>query len=439
MNTIIFTIYLVLVIGFSYYYRVRSSGADANFFVAKRRLNTLDVAFSSVAAVVNPFTILLAFGMAALFGPAGYGLYIAFFVAYAIAAVFAGKFYTKMSASNSLTLTDYIRNTLGPWSEKTYAAITVLYMVGAVVGSFVINVQLLEIFLGMERLLATVVSFGIVVVYLLISGYKGVIKTGVIQLAIVGVLLLVAVFAIPSTTSFTSTVDLGAWFSGPFWVIVPVFFFVNIANPSMWQSLIGAKSEKVARNGLLWGAALLTVLIMPIVWISFSVTAALPDADPNNILFDAIGPVISQNMAPFIFVGLYAAMMSTLDTSLFYSASNITKNLLPKRWQKKPIQTTRVLVVLLSIITVILSLSVSSFIDFIMNLAPLIGVLAGPFILSIFIRLSDKASTVAMIVGTIVFAYLFINPPTNYQWFLAPAFVSIGIVIVSLIWKKVKN
>jgi len=183
MNIIIFVLYIAIVFSFTYYYRIRQTAKISNetYLVSNRELGMWEVAFSSSAAVFTSAGVLFAFGLAIAFGMPGYGIMIAFLLSPLFLAIFAPRLHKIARERNVLTLSDLIKSRFGLYSEKVYAFISVAFMFGWMIGAFNINIMLLEKFLDIDKYIATIISFAIVIAYLTIGGFKAIVKTDKLQ------------------------------------------------------------------------------------------------------------------------------------------------------------------------------------------------------------------------------------------------------------------
>jgi len=126
-------------------------------------------------------------------------------------------------------------------------------------------------------------------------------------------------------------------------------------------------------------------------------------------------------------------MMSTLDTSLFYTASNTVKNLLPEKIKKRKneVDLIKLFLILFAIIAILSSFYIKGFVEFTIAIFPIIGITAFPLFFGVFTKLPDKLVAIAMLIGLASFFYLFFFPPENQLWNMFPA-LSTGFVIILL-------
>lgn len=439
MNTIIFILYTLVVFSVTYYYRIKQEKrlSTETYLVDDRKLGMWEVAFSSSAAVFTSAGVLFAFGLAIAFGMPGYGIMVAFLLSPLFLAIFAPYFHKIAKEKNILTLSDLIRKRFGVYSEKIYAFISVAFMFGWMIGAFKMNITLLEMFLNIDKYVATVISFAIVIVYLTVGGFRAIVKTDKLQFLVMLSFSLILIFFIKNPVPVAEIINIPAWFSGAFWLFAPVFFWGNIANTAAWQPVIAAKDRGTARKALLISVILGFLFYGPIIWLSSTFARDLPGIDPNLALFEGIGQLFPVFLTPLLFIAVYAAMMSTLDTSLFYTASNTVNNLLPEKIKKikNEVYLIKLFLVLFAVIAILSSFYIKGFVEFTIAIFPIIGITAFPLFFGVFTKLPDKAVALAMLVGLAIFFYLFSFPPENQLWNMLPALTT-GLVIILLATHK---
>lgn len=432
MNIIVFILYIVVVFAVTYYFRIKQDQVSTeNYLVSNKNLSAWDVAFSSSAAVFTSAGVLFAFGLAIAFGMPGYGIFVAFLLSPLLLAIFAPYFYRIAKEKNILTLSDFFRERFGPYSEKIYAFVSITFLFGWMVGAFNINIALLERFLEIDKYVATFISFVVVITYLTVGGFRAIVKTDKLQFLIMLVFSLTLVFFIKNPVPVIETVNLTAWFSGAFWLFAPVFFWANIANSAAWQPIIAAKNKETARNGMLISTVLGFLFYGPIIWLSATFARDLPGINPNLALFEGIGTLFPILLTPLLFVAVYAAMMSTLDTSLFYTSSNTVKNILPEKLKKErgEVFLTKLFIVMFALLAIFASFFIKGFVEFTIAIFPIIGITAIPLFVGIFLKLNDKAVAMGMLIGLACFFYIFFFPPENYIWNMLPTLITGAVVI----------
>ena len=401
----------------------RHQETDRGFLVANRSLSTWGVAASATVGVIDSTAILIMFGSVLLFGPGGIGIWFGYFIATVCLALLAPRFYDHVQTYDLHTLSEFFRFRLGPNTERIFLVVVTLFSIGLIIGIYSINLVIFEHFLGLGVVSATIVSFLVTLSYVLLGGFRALVRTDILQFAIVLSLIAILIWFIPGTER-VSAGTIPDWFSGAFWAIAPVIFFQNMIKPAAWQPILGARSRATARSGM-WLAVLCNFLIIiPAVYVSFAFAATLPTAAPDQVLLDAIGPVLPELAGPLVFILLFAALMSSLDSIIFFVASNLVRYSYPYLALKylTQIGLTRIAIAFVALTTSLLAILVPDFVTFGFAIVPLVGIMAIPFLAAMFYDFTaiDSIVTFSCIVSLLVFIYLFVFPPANYLWNILP-------------------
>jgi len=432
MTYLFITGYLLLLIGIMYK-SYRANRTAKEYISAKNSLGVFDIAASATAGVLDVASVFVLFGATLLFGAAGVGIWLAYLVATILIAILTPYFYDAVAGDDAWTFSDFFRVRFGKYTEKTFGIISSLYVLGLIVGIYSINLVLFAKFLDVGTYWATIISFAITMIYVLVGGFRGLVNTDIIQYVIMLVFLTAAAIFFPEAEGATASFEVSSMFTGAFLMLVPVIFFQNMVKPAAWQPIIGAKNKSTAIKGMWLAVVLNALVVVPLVWVSLSYAQLLPDSVPTEVLIDALGTVLPGFLTPVVFIGLLAALMSSLDSALFFIGTNVTHNLIPKRFSESfgELKLVRVVIVLVSLFAVLLSILVPDFVTLVFNLMPLMGVVALPFFIGLFVsgRGFDLGTAIAMVCGALSFAYMFVNPPAQFIWNLIPIVVS-GVVCI---------
>ena len=188
--------YIFLIIGVSIYISRTSTSED--FLIGGRDRNGLAILFSKFAGAIGVSTLITYTGYAYTFGWGLFAMSIGSVIGYLIFAFWAapkikrlslkGQFYTQGDLPSFVT------------KDKNTALVTNLTTIVVqffwVVLSLAGGAKIIAFFDIFSYEIALLITTGVVLVYVLISGYKAVIITDIIQALIIIVFLIVLVFII---------------------------------------------------------------------------------------------------------------------------------------------------------------------------------------------------------------------------------------------------
>ena len=261
-----------------------------------------------------------------------YGLstWVVFGLPYYIAALTFGFWLApRIRRTGAMSIPEMLERTYGRKAAFTGAS---GIWAGTVPVAYLLMLSaLLQQFLGLPALLATLLGISFSVIYVAVSGFRAVVRTDALQMALMfigfSLLLLAALKNCGGLSGLWGALPAShlSWDGGLGWQAVFVWYliaFQTVVEPAFYQRVFAARSPQTARSG---------VLVSVLLWGAFdflSITSALaarvlhPDlADPLTAYPTLAASVLSPWAAAVFTVALFAIVMSTLDSYLFLSAS----------------------------------------------------------------------------------------------------------------------
>jgi solute:Na+ symporter, SSS family len=225
------------------------------------------------------------------------------------------------------TLADYFKHNFGKKSAVFVSLITIVLMFGFLVMNLIAGTKIFVFFTSWPFWLCAGIMVFIVLLYLLMGGFKAVVKTDILQyIAIVAILGLLALILfkgsiIPGSEWSLLNVDL---------VTVVGFFIAGFlfpfAMPDMWQRVYSSRDKKSLRNGLLLSALVYFVVALLLALVALTVKIKFPGVDPDLALIHGFANLLPAGLLGLGVVLLFAAIMSSIDTYVFTSSSAIIQD-----------------------------------------------------------------------------------------------------------------
>jgi len=171
--------------------------------------------------------------------------------------------------------------------------------------------------------------------------------------------------------------------------------------------------------------------------------------DPSTIFYDILQTTTPGWFFPFLIVALFAAFMSTLDSSLFAISSQLGKNgFLIKREEtepptlsdeKKTVKNIRLSMTIVLILALIASLFFANFLKGVFGLISLMTVLAITLMMAFLVKISSNETFIAILLSILAFIFAFFGgyitdekPITT----LYPSFFIFGYILLQTIALK---
>jgi len=325
--------YIFLIIGISVYISKTSSTED--FLIGGRDRNGLAILFSKFAGAIGVSTLITYTGYAYTFGWGLFAMSIGSVVGYLLFAFWAapkikrlslkGQFYTQGDLPQFVTNT---KNT-AIITNLTTIAVQFFWIVLSLAG----GAKIIAFFDILSYEMALLITTGVVLTYVLFSGYKAVIITDIIQALIIIVFLIIIIYGIMDIPDlgnviYNSTprkVTIGSVLGLTLYGALSVFGMAD-----RFQLCYSAKDEKSLKFGM--GIAIIPVLFIAFILllIGLYVFQQNPSLDADTVFVYAMKHFLNTSWLPLLLVLFFAGLMSTADTSIFAVASHSLFNVKEK-------------------------------------------------------------------------------------------------------------
>ena len=478
MELAAFILYFVVVLGIGLFFFFRTkSGGEKDYFLGGRSMGPWVTAMSAQASDMSGWLLMgfpgsiLAFGMGKVW--IGIGLALGTSLNWIFVAKRLRRF--SKAANDSITLPQYLSNrflTKSPVLQIICAVVFLVFFTVYVASSFVAGAKVFtQVVPSLSEKTALLIFAAIIIAYTFLGGFKAVCWTDFFQ----GLMMLVALLAVPFVILFTENVDFSV-LSTP------------LLNPDGTENLFNANPFKASWqdivSGLAWGLGYfgmphILVRFMSIknsklikksatigiVWVILSLGAAIaiaflgrivvggelvPAGNQQLIFISLVKRYFPAFIAGLLLSAIVAAAMSTADSQLLVASSSFTSDiykpiLRKKASDKETLWVGRIVVLIIAVIAFFIASSKASGAQSIMSMVENawggFGASFGPvIILSLFWKRLTYKGAIAGVVGgavTDVLWLVFLTAKTGvYE--LLPGFVvgALCCIIVTLLDKK---
>jgi len=395
--------YIILVLLIGYFSGRRQTGAD--FMLADRKLGLFDFVGTTVASAVGGGFLVVytayvyEFGIGALSAVLGLSLgYISF--------AFIAKKLRRLAHENDFhTVADYFHfhfdKKTGHFIAFTVGFLFLLFLLN----QFIAGTQILSAISGYSYELSLLISASVVLLYLVLGGFRSVVKTDVFQYLILIFLVLVVGFSmvfeakVPAIEFTKSSMDLPLLISFVVYGLLAVWH-----SADLWQRIYAAKNDKVIKQGMIISGLLLFVIGFGITMIAFSARIAFPGIDPAQAFVFGLQNLLSPGMLALGIILVFAAIMSSADTIIFVLATNFAKDLMPHVKGRRLLADelrgyTRLGIILIILITTMLAFFFRNLVDIALIVAGIGMSLTPPIIASFIWRLKPGSIVISIVLG----------------------------------------
>ena len=472
-EVIVFLGYFVILffVGLIFFFN-GSNKNQSDYFIGGRSMGPWVTAMSAQASDMSAWLLMglpgsiLAFGFGQIW--IGIGLALGTAANWIICAKRLRKF--SVAANDSITVPQYLTNRFASQKKSLQIICAVIFLIAFTVyvaSAFVAGTSVFTtLFPGISEQTAMIIYALIIIGYTFLGGFKAVCWTDFFQ----GILMLIALMAVPIIIKATQTLDVGALqniyqYTDASGAVVTCDFGAGLFSAS-WKDIV---------SGLGWGLGYFGMphiivrfmsiekpsmikksSIVAIIWVVLSIGAAclmayyarmivaeeLLTAGAQKTVFIVLARrLFPAGIAGLLLAAIMAASVSTADSQLLVASSSFTSDLYKplirkSASDKEVLWVGRIAVVVISVVAYFIASSKGSgaqaIMDMVENAWGIFGAAFGPvIILSLFWRrFNYTGACVGVIVGAIVdIVWLFVLPSTGiYE--IVPGFLCGGIAAV---------
>jgi len=423
--------YFVIVLGIGFWSSRKQSNED--YMLASRNLPWWKIAMSNAAGFMSGGFLLIMTSFAFLYGFSVMWILVGYLLGFLILGKYAGEIKNLSDKNNFYTFVDYFRN---KWGRKVAILTAVMIFVlftAVVINQFIAGGVVLSHISSFNYSTAVVICGAVIMIYMLFGGFRAVIKTDLFQYASIVFLLIVLFFSVGAGNILKAMAE-GMFKSG--WLDSAIYgilgFVLVFASADVWQRIYAAKSPRDAKLGFICSGLLSVLGGICIIFIGIMARLHFPTIDSNNALVYGLFEV----MPTFFSIGaviVFASVMSSLDTSVFVAATNISNDI-----TKRFVSLTPEKLVWVTKIATICFLTLSGLLSIIFNNVMRVAVvsfalyltLAPIVIASFFFKLKSKAVFTSLFVGFVIMIGLALSGTTYPPHAAIPLFAAIVILLI---------
>ena len=330
---ILFAIYIIIVVAIGIISSRKESSED--FMIAKRKVQGLQLAATMSAGFFDGSTIAVYIAYVYLFGFSAIWMFIGLAIGFTIFTRYAPIIKKRADKIKAYTMPEYFYKTFGKKNGIMFSIILLLEFFLLLIVNLIVSGKVLSLIFPIPYYVAVIIGGIIVLSYLLLAGFKAVVKTDFFQVMImflmaggVTILLLNKTTAIPSSEFNMFAMGFGNIIG---WLVLTTFGIM--VAPDMWQRIFATKDQKNLKKGLLYGAIILFLLGILMVTLGLITKQSFPNILPEDALVMGFTHLLPAVFIPIAMVLLYAVTLSSSDTITFVVSSIMTRDL--KNYTKK--------------------------------------------------------------------------------------------------------
>ena len=235
----------------------------------------------------------------------------------------------KIASSQRYTLPDFLGDFYG--REFAIASSVLLVILCLIPEEIIAGAKILTSFTPMPVELAMVIVTAVLVLPVAIGGMRADVMTDVVQFVLMLLMLVIIVPLIAPVLSTGAVADLPEGYLNPFSYIsaqeIAVFFillfFLPITSAPLYQRFLASESKRTSRKAVLYSIAIWMATDTIVILCGFAAIKLFPDLSDPDMALIVLGAALPAVAKIVFFVGLLAAIMSTVNSFLQSGAASL--------------------------------------------------------------------------------------------------------------------
>ena len=318
-----------------------------------------------------------------------------------------------------LTQGQIMQTRYSPFTAKILAIMILFFMTLNAAVQMVGIGEIFSAYLGINYIYSVILGTCIVVIYSIFGGFKGVVITDIIQFVLLFISAIVVLFTalyfaggidnVYEAASLKEGYENFFSFSYGFeknMIFVITFGLSWVIQANVWQRISAAKTKNDATKMALMSFFIYIPLYLIVVFTGMVSIALFPDFPKGGVVTAIVKNYMHPVLGAVVFIGLSAAVMSTMDSLINTAAMTISLDIAPKEYSEEKLMfISRLSTFIISIIAIFLAVAVRSILKLSFVASDIItsGVFI-PLVMGFFWKRGNSYGAVASMIFGVVFA-----------------------------------
>lgn len=433
---IYFIVYIVVVVLIGFLSSKKET--EEGFMLAERKVDGIQLAATMSAGFFDGTILALYFAYIYQYGFSAIWLFIGIFIGFYFFRRYAHKIKQKADELKVYTMPEYYFRLFGKRNGLMFSLFLVTQFFFWLVVNLIVSGKVLSAMFPIPYFVAVLIGGVIILTYLILAGFKAVMRTDFFQLAIMFIMCFtVAGFLLTKTHIPSSEINFTKLGIGNILGFIVLTGFGIMVAPDLWQRLIASRDVKALKKGLSYSAFIIFILGLSISVLGLATKQFFPGIKPEDALVTGFSQLLPGALQAFGMVLLYAVSLSSSDTVTFVISSIFTRDLqnYTKKYSDESMRKmTRFFMVVLVILAIVIGMSYQKIVDIGLSLASLNLALFPVVFGSLFWKLKEKAVFWSLVLSFLSVVVLFFSQQLTPE----NATISLPVALLSLlIFQKV--
>lgn len=420
---------------------------DEDYLIAGRQMTLFGFVSSVVASYVGGAAIVAYSAYVYQFGISAIAVFAGTAIGFLVFIPYALKLRKISGEKKFLTLSDWFYYKFDNRTGIVSAFILFIVYFGMLLNQFIAGSSILSHISGLSYEMALLISSAIISIYLVVGGFKSVVKTDIFQYIVLFVLFILLGYVLIADDEFFTMELVDVSRMDPLMTIVFIAFGILIIFQSAeyWQRVYAAKNDTVVKKGLIGSAIFVVITGFAITIVGLSAHLHVPGIEARNAFAEGLTFLIPTKYIGAGLILLFAAIMSSADTIIFVLASSLSKDYIAQFSKKEVTQKnlkkqTQIFIILFSILGFFFAYFFRDLVAVIIFITGIGFTLIPAAIASFHTKIDKRAALASFVAGIIYILVLFITNNLIPELSIASILIAtIVLILFQLFLRKSSN
>lgn len=301
---------------------------EEGFMLAERKVGGAQLAATMTAGFFDSAVLSLYVAYLYQYGFSAIWLFVGIIVGFIWLRRFVGRIKARADEMHAYSMPEYFYKILGKGNGLMFSIILVIQFLVFLVINFVVAGKVLAVLFPVSYTASVIIGACIVLTYLLMAGFKAVIRTDFFQLIITFIMTLsVGLYLFGKTHIPASDLTLTGLGVGNTIGFIVLGMVSTMVAPDLWQRIFASKNEKTLKRGLWYSSAALLAGALIVSVLGLATKQFFPNILPQDALVTGFSQLLPFGFEALGMVLLYAVALSSSDTAIFVLSSLFTRDL----------------------------------------------------------------------------------------------------------------
>lgn len=301
---------------------------EEGFMIADRNVGSLQLTASMSSGFFDGAILAIYIGYVYQYGLSASWIFIGVALGFLLLRKYSVRIKKKADELKVYSMPEYFYRLLGKRNGLMFSLFLVTQFFSVLIISLIASGKILSGIFPIEYSIAVLIGGGIILTYLLLGGFKAVVKTDFFQFLIMILMTLtVGIFLFGKTHFDSSNLSLTAMGFGNIAAFLILGSLGIMVAPDIWQRIFAAKDLETSRRGLKYSGVALILLGLVVSVLGIATKQFFPNIPPEDALVVGFQNLLPSALEAFGMVLLYAVSLSSSDTVIFVISSIFTRDL----------------------------------------------------------------------------------------------------------------